>query len=431
MKLKRLFIIISIIFLLIFNSMIIFAQTNEDVFVIPIKGEIDKATYQFVKRELKNIEDLNPKAIIFEIDTYGGYITEAEKIKRLIVELDVPTISFVNTKAESAGVLLTIASDKVVMAKGSTIGSAEPIPNTEKTLSYWVEELRSTAITKGRDPELIASMADKSIEIEGIVKEGRLLNLNYEKAKELNLADIIANDYEELLADLNIDYDEIRTSEMDFITRIAKFIVNPYVLSLLLIIGFLAIVVEIFTLGFGAGGSVAIIAFALYFGSNLLVGNTGWAALLIFIVGIILLLIEAIAPGFGVPGIGGIACIGVGIVLASPDIEIAIISVVIAIVVSILVAYLFIKYGQKSPYFDKIILNTKQEGNSGYSSAIDNRKYLYKEGIALTTLRPSGTIVVEDDRLDAVTEGQFIVKGERIKVIKIEGSKVVVRKIEL
>lgn len=430
MKTKKLFILISIVFILLFNSMIGFAQTNDDVFVIPIKGEIDKATYQFVKRELENIEDLNPKAIIFEIDTYGGYINEAEKIKKLIVGLDVPTISFVNTKAESAGVLLTISSDTIVMAEGSTIGSAEPIPNTEKTLSYWVEELRSTAIAKDRDPELIAAMADKSIEIEGIVKEGRLLNLNYKSAKELNLADIIANDYQSLLQELNIEYDEIKTSEMDFITRIAKFIVNPYVLGLLLTIGFIAIVVEIFTLGFGAGGSVAIIAFALYFGSNLLVGNTGWAALLIFITGIILLLVEAVVPGFGVPGIGGIVCISIGIVIASPDVEMAIISILVAIVVSILVAYLFIKYGQKSPYLDKIVLNTNHVGDSGYSSTIDNRKYLYKEGITLTTLRPSGTIVVDDDRLDAVTEGQYISKGEKIKVIKIEGSKVIVRKIE-
>ncbi|MBS4535269.1 nodulation protein NfeD [Clostridium sp. D2Q-14] len=428
---KKIFIILISLGILLFNPIASLAQNNGDVFVVPINGNIDNATYQFVQRELKDIEKLNPKAIIFEIDTYGGYIDEAEKIKNLIVGLEVPTISFVNTKAESAGVLLTISGNNIVMAEGSTIGSAEPIPNTEKNLSYWVEELRSTAITKGRDPELIASMADKSIEIDGIIEKDRLLNLNYKKAEELELADFISNDYEGILEKLNIEYDEIKVSEMDFTIRMSKFLTNPYVLSMLLIIGFIGIVVEVFTAGFGAGGSVAIMSFALYFGSNLIVGNTGWASLIIFVAGIILLFIEAVVPGFGIPGIGGIIAIVIGLILASPNIEIAIISIIVAFIVSVVVIYLFLKHGQKSPIFDKIVLNTKQEGDSGYSSIIDNRKYLYDEGIALTTLRPSGTIVVNGDRLDAVTEGQFIMKGERIKVVKIEGSKVVVRKIEL
>lgn len=427
---KKMFMVLMILMILILNPIASFGETNGDVFVIPINGNIDKATYQFVERELNNIEKLNPKAIIFEIDTYGGYIDEAEKIKNLIVKVEVPTISFVNTKAESAGVLLTISSDHIVMSEGSTIGSAEPIPNTEKTLSYWVEELRSTAITKDRDPELIASMADKSIDIDGIVEKDRLLNLNYEKAEELGLADFIANDHNEILDQLNIEYNEIEVSEIEFATKVAKTLVNPYVLGLLLTIGFIGIVVEIFTPGFAVGGSVAIMSFALYFGSNLLVGNSSWASLIVFIAGIILLIIEAVAPGFGVPGIGGIIAIGIGIVLASPSVEVAMISIIVALIISILVAYLFIKYGQRSPIFDKIVLNTKQEGSSGYSSTIDKRSYLDKEGTVLTNLRPSGTIVVNDDRLDAVTEGQFIAKGEKIKVIKIEGSKVIVRKIK-
>ncbi len=100
-------------------------------------GEINKASYNYLNSTLKEIEEKSSAAIIFEIDTYGGLINEAEKIKNLIIDLKVPTISFVNTKAESAGVLIAISSEKVVMAKSSTIGSAETIPNTEKILSMW------------------------------------------------------------------------------------------------------------------------------------------------------------------------------------------------------------------------------------------------------------------------------------------------------
>lgn len=429
MNKKKFFIFSFMIFIILSSSALAFADTEKDVFVIPIKGDIDNSTYQFVEREIKIAKERDAKAIIFEIDTFGGFIDQAEKIKNLIVRLDIPTISYVNTKAESAGVLLTISSDTIVMSNGSTIGSAEPIPNTEKTLSYWVEELRSTAISKDRDPELVASMADKSINIEGVVDKDRLLNLNFKKAKELGFTDLLANSHSEILDELNIEYDEIIVAEVDLITKSAKFIVNPYVLSLLLTIGFIGIVVEIFTLGFGGGATVSIIAFTLYFGSNFIVGNTGWTALLLFIAGIILLIIEAVVPGFGVPGIGGIASIVIAIVLASPDVQIAIFSIILAFVLSILVAYLFLKYGQKSPYFDKIVLNAKGEGSSGYSSTINKLIYLNKEGTTLTTLRPSGTIIVDDMRLDAVTEGQYIAKGEKIKIVKMEGSRIVVRKI--
>lgn len=430
MSLKRILVFLIIFILVIFNTINIFSQSNNDVYVIPIKGQIDKATYQFLQREISKLESLNPKAIIFEIDTYGGFIIEAEKIKNLMIDIEPQTISFVNTKAESAGVLLTISSDKIVMAEGATIGSAEPIPNTEKNLSYWVSELRSTAIRQGRDEDIIASMADKSISIDNIIDKGKLLNLNYKEAKELNISDLTANSYEEILDNFNIDYQNIKEIELDFITRIAKFLVNPYILTLLIIVGLLGFVFEIFTLGFGVGGTISILAFSLYFGGNLLIGNTGWAALIIFITGVILLVIEAFVPGFGIPGIAGIAGIITGIILASPNIEVAIIAIVIGIIANIVTAFLFIKYGQRSPYFDKIILSTKQEENSSYTTGMKKERYLEKSGYALTTLRPSGTVIIDDDRLDAVTEGEFIMKGEKVKVVKIEGLKVIVRKIE-
>ena len=97
----------------------------------------------------------NPKAIIFEIDTYGGVIVEAEKIKNLIISSPVPTIAYVNNKAESAGVLIAIAADNVVVSNTATIGSAETIPNTEKVLSMWRGLLRDTAQYRNRDPEII------------------------------------------------------------------------------------------------------------------------------------------------------------------------------------------------------------------------------------------------------------------------------------
>ncbi|NLJ78494.1 MAG: nodulation protein NfeD, partial [Tissierellia bacterium] len=130
-----------LLFLMIFNGMAS-SEDAGDVYVIPIEGEITRATYNYLRSSLRDIGANPPKAIIFEIDTYGGMIDEAERIKNLIMDLKVPTISFVNNKAESAGVLITISSEKVVMAFSSTIGSAETIPDTEKVLSMWRSFLR-------------------------------------------------------------------------------------------------------------------------------------------------------------------------------------------------------------------------------------------------------------------------------------------------
>mgnify|MGYP000146295023 FL=1 len=65
----------------------------------------------------------------------------------------------------------------------------------------------------------------------------------------------------------------------------------------------------------------------------------------------------------------------------------------------------------------------------GYVSSIDYSSYLHKEGIVLTELRPSGSVKIDDDVLDVVSEGSYIGKGEKIRVVKIEGMRIIVRKI--
>ena len=142
MRKKKFSIILLVLILLLILSSLAFTENNGDVYVIPIEGEINTATYNFLKDSISKIDLDNTKAIIFEIDTYGGLVDQASLIKQLIVDLQVPTISYVNNKAISAGVLITIASEKVVMSSNATIGSAETIPSEEKNLSMWRGFLR-------------------------------------------------------------------------------------------------------------------------------------------------------------------------------------------------------------------------------------------------------------------------------------------------
>ena len=230
---KKFFFIVLLI-LLIFGQNTIADSNLGDVYVVPIKGEINAATSNFLQTTLNKILKESPEAIIFEIDTYGGQIGSAEKVKNQIMALDVPTISFVNNKAESAGVLITISSEKVVMARSSTIGSAETIPNTEKILSMWRSFLRDVAQQRGRDAKIIEAMADQDINIEGITEEGKLLNLTSTEALKLGVADLISDDYKEILESFNISYNNIVQVNENLELKFSKFLASSQNSTLLI-----------------------------------------------------------------------------------------------------------------------------------------------------------------------------------------------------
>lgn len=407
-------------------------STNEtkNVYVIPIEGEIGPAVYEYVKGSIATVEkDPNAVAIIFKIDTYGGRVDSAAKISRLMLDTQLETIAFVNTKAVSAGVLLTISADTIVMAPSSTIGSAETIPNTEKILSEWTSSLRSVAQEQGRDPELVAAMADASIEIPDVVEKDRLLNLTTQEAKELEFIDYVERDITEILQSASIDYTDIIELQIATRVRLAQTMTSAYIAPILLTLGFVGLLMEIFTAGFGVGGTVSFVSFALYFGGAILAGNAGVAVLMVFLVGIILLLIEAFAPGFGIPGIGGIIAIIISIVMASNSATSAVVSLFISFVLTIIAFILILKYAPRSKHFDRIILGTQMKKEEGYSATNKYSQYVGLEGIVVTYLRPAGSIDINGELLDVVSEGAFIEVGSKVKVIKVEGRRIIVKKI--
>ncbi|MBM7614652.1 NfeD family protein [Alkaliphilus hydrothermalis] len=426
---NRLLIILLFCFLLVLP--VSGMQDQENVHVIPVKGEINSALFQYVEKSLEEVaEDPNVKAVIFDIDTYGGLITAAVDISEAIVNAKIPTISFVNTKAESAGVLITISADHIAMAPGGTIGSAEPIPNTEKSLSFWAGKLRTVAQLKGRDSQLVVSMADSNIEIPEVIEKGRLLNLTTQEAADLEFTDVVASDYEGVLNGLNISYRDIVTVNTPARVKIAQILTSSYLMPLLLAVGFIGLVIELFAPGFGVGGTISLLAFGLYFGGSILAGYASGGIILIFLVGIILLTIEAFAPGFGVAGVGGIVAIVASIIMSSNSLAAAITSLLIAFVLTVIAFVLLLKYGPKNRFFDKIVLGTQAKTELGYTSNIEYKHYLGETGVVKTFLRPAGTIEINGELLDVVTEGAFVEAGVTVKIIKVEGRKIVVRKID-
>lgn len=406
------------------------AQDLGKAYVVPVQGEINRATHNYV-RDVVNELNNNPEveAIIFEIDTYGGQVNEAIKIKDVIIGTNIPTITLVNNKAASAGVLVTIAGEHIAMAENAVIGSAETIPNTEKILSMWRGVLRDTAQYRDRDALLIESMADRDISIEGVIDSGKLLNLTAQESYDLGLADILSSDYNEILDYFGYEVSEVEVMEEGLQVKLSKYISSPYISTMLLTLGFVGLVLEILTPGFGLGGTISLMGFGLYFGGNILAGNSNWTSLILFIVGLGLLIIEGIVPGFGLPGIGGIIFVLVGTVLAMQDMTTAIFSLSIAIIITTLVAIVMVKHGYRSKFLNRIVLSNKLNSDRGYLSTNTMSILMDKEGTSLSELRPSGFILIDGEKYDALAETGYIPENTNVKVVKVEGSKIIVRRI--
>ena len=429
MKKIRFLAFFIIVFVIFISSGSAQAQSPGKVYVVPIQGEINRATHNYVRdvvNDLNNEPDV--EAIIFEIDTYGGVVDEAIKIKDVIIGTNIPTITLVNNKAASAGVLVTIAGEHIAMSENAVIGSAETIPNTEKILSMWRGVLRDTAQYRGRDALLVESMADSDIAIEGVIDGGKLLNLTAQEAYQLGLADVLSSDYNVILEHFGFEASQVEVMEEGLQVKLSKYISNPYISTLLLTLGFVGLVLEVLTPGFGLGGTISLMGFGLYFGGNILAGNSNWTSLILFVVGLGLLVIEGVVPGFGLPGIGGLIFVIAGTVLAMQDLATAVLSLSIAIIVTTLVAVVMVKHGYKSKFLNKIVLSNKLESTRGYLSTNTMSDLLDKEGTVLSELRPSGFIIIDGEKYDALAETGYIPENSNVKVVKVEGSKIFVRR---
>jgi membrane-bound serine protease (ClpP class) len=428
LKRFRLFAVLILIMLILIPSQS-HGESNDKVHVIPIHGEINRATKSFVRDALDDLNGKDVDAIIFDIDTYGGLINEASDIKDLIISTNIPTISYVNNKAGSAGVLITIASEKVVMAPNAMIGSAEPDPNTEKILSVWRSWLRDTANFRGRDSTIIEAMADRDIVVQGINEGGKLVNLTSDEAMRYGIADYISKDYHDIAEYFGYVDAEIIEKNENLQIKLAKYISNPYISSFILTIAFVGLVIEIFTPGFGLGGTISIIGFGLYFGGNILAGNSNWTSLAMFIVGLTLLIIEMIVPGFGLPGISGIIFVIIGVVLAMDSVVNAILSISIAIIITTIITIVLVKRGFESKLFKSVVLTSEHRTEKGYVSSRASEELLSKRGITVSELRPSGFVEIDGKRVDVLSDEGFMSIGTEVEVVRIEGSKIFVRRI--
>lgn len=418
------------------------------VYLLPIEGMIDLGLAPFVQRVLDEATGVRAGAVVLEINTFGGRVDAAVVIRDALLRSQVRTVAFVNKRAISAGALISLAATTIAMSDGGTIGAATPVelggpggaaqPVAEKTVSYVRKEFRATAESRGRPPLLAEAMVDADVEIPGLIGKGKLLTLTTEEALKHKLADFRADSVEAVLERLGLGGAEIRRATPTWAESVLRFLTHPVVSSLLMTIGILGIIVELRTPGFGVPGAVGIGSLALFFWGHWLVRLVGWEELLLVGAGVILLAIELfVTPGFGATGVLGIAALvgGLGLSLVGAGATWAVIiaamgRVAVSLLLAIVAALILLRFLPRLPFGRRLVLETELTAREGFASAPEtDRAWLGKRGTTASPLRPAGIADIEGERVDVVSDGDFIDAGDPITVVRVDGNRIVVRRL--
>ncbi|KIL75353.1 hypothetical protein SD77_2113 [Bacillus badius] len=415
----------------------VFSQAEEQpVYVVPVHHEVEKGLYAFMERSFEEAAENGAQLIVLDIHTPGGAVDAAGEIGKLLDETDIRTVAFINDRALSAGAFISLHTDAIYMVPNGQIGAAAIIDQQgnmadKKAQSYWRSAMKSAAQTNGLDPKYAIAMADPEVNLpEYGAGKGELLTFSAKEALETGYSKATVRELKQVLQHEKAGEAQVIEVEESWAEKVARFVTNPIVVPILLSLASLGLVLELYSPGFGLPGSVGLASLLLFFYGHLVAGLAGYESVLLFIIGAVLVVAELFLPG-GIAGILGFSALAGSILLAGDNVKWMGVSLVIAMAISITAMILMVKvFGKKMKFFKKMILNDATNTESGYVSNVNRSELLGKTGITKTPFRPSGTMMMEKERIDAVSEGGFIAPGKEVVVVKVEGARIVVREID-
>jgi membrane-bound serine protease (ClpP class) len=444
-------------------------ESTGPTYIIPIEGMIERGLHYAVRRGLTEARENNAGAVVIDMDTLGGKLQSAEEIIHLLLELDMPTYTFVRRDAISAGAMIALATDEIYMSPASRIGDAMPIMMSPlptggaqavpedlkpKIMSPTLAMVRATTQAKGHDTELAEAMVDPDfvykIGDEIICDEGELVTLTNQEAERLVgegdeqrhlLSKGTFPNLEALLEYLELDTTEIRRIEITPAEKMARAIEGFPLSSILLMLGLLGVWIEFKTPGFGFPGGAGLSCLALWFWGHHIAGLAGTSELILFILGIILLIIEIfVIPGFGLAGMAGLLAIVLalffGMIETIPgrptfsidgeQLQMAVIDMGLAFVGAIALATALASLLPKSRAFHKLVLEDELDSHFDDDATKDASSMVGRQGTAVTPMRPSGIGEFGEERLNVIARGSFIDVGDPIVIAEAHGNRIVV-----
>ena len=415
------------------------------VFVARITGMIDLGLGPFVERVLETASQQKAALVVLEVDTFGGRVDAAVAIRDHLLRSTLPTVAFVNKRAISAGALISLAAEKIVMAQGATIGAATPVemgpsgdsakPAGEKTVSYVRKEFRATAAARNRPGELVEAMVDPDVEIAGVTEKGKLVTLTSAEALKHGVADFEAEDMTALLAQLGFANAERHTLQENWAEHVVRFLTDPAVASLLMTLGLLGVLIELRAPGFGLPGAVGVACLVLFFWGHFIVALAGWEQLLLVGGGVALIALEIfVVPGFGVVGVLGFVALAAGLTsslfgagASLTAMAVAAARVAISTVLALIAALALFRFLPSLPGGRKLVLAAALPGG-GQPDTPEHVPLTGVVGRSLSALRPAGIALLSGRRVDVVSEGEFIEPDQAIEVVSDHGHRIVVKR---
>jgi membrane-bound serine protease (ClpP class) len=435
---------------LLLVSFFIFLTVNlfpqKKVFLAEITGEIDPRMSPYISRVVSEAENNGADAIIFRINTFGGRVDAATQIKDAILGSRLLTIAFINNRAISAGSLIALSCRKICMVPGSSIGAATVVDQSgqkqsEKYQSFMRSEMRSTAERNGRRTDIVQGMVDENIIVPGINDNNRLITLTSDEAKKYGIADTLVYNINDCLASFGLKDARVIKVNSNWAEDLVGFLNQPLISSILIILGLVGIFAEIKSPGFGFPVILGVVSLLLFFGSSYILQLASIINIVLFIIGIILLLLEIfVIPGFAITGVIGIILIIGSIFLSlignnlpfwdSANVSRAVIQLSLSLLFTFIFIYLLAKILPKSSAFSRLVLSNEEKADQGFVSYPSIKELVGMEGFALTTLRPAGSAEFNGQKYDVVADWEYIPKGNKVKVIRVEGIKVVVKELK-
>ncbi|MCH8567477.1 MAG: hypothetical protein LAT67_04410 [Balneolales bacterium] len=415
------------------------------VFVVRVEGLVDNGLHRYIERGIALAESENAAGLILHMDTFGGLVDAADKIRKNLLDTDIHTLTFIDKNAASAGALIAFATDTIYMAPGSSIGAATVVDGgggkaDEKMQSYMRGLMRSTAEATGRNARIAEAMVDERIEIDGITTEGNLVTLSTSEALEFGMIEGRVSTIEEALREIGWEESELIYVQETTNEQVLRFLANPVISSMLMLMMLGGLYFELQSPGVGFPGAMATAGALLFFAPLYIMGFAEPWEIILFAIGVLLIIVEIfVLPGFGVPGILGITMVFVSLIVSMvgnvgfefPEMEHmtrAIWTMAITLILGVLMMFSLGKYLPQNTMFKRLILVDSTSKEQGYISSDNKDNLLGKEGVAVTALRPAGIALIDDERVDVVSQGDYIENGARIVVTNTSSSRVMVKR---
>ncbi len=500
-------------FILFFCTAILFAADvpppeypgsgSNQVFYLPQFTEfesISEKDMRFFRKTLLRAEEARAKALILELDTPGGSVETAFKYLSIMENARLPVIVYLKPNGISAGMIIALGADRVAISPNGIIGDAMPVsmglsgmrPITDKPqdgssgkkvektaqkksekqpeqkkelfrdllkeigdirngsneseeekqlaeqkfLTVFFKMLDVLAAKNTRPAKVIRAMADPytvlSKEQDGIAHDKRSpLTLSAAEAHKLGVVDYVVRDQTELLKKLGLENAELLTVTRTPTEQLGEFLATPALAGLLLIIGLIGIFVEVKTPGFGVPGVLGVAALTLFFLGHIAAGTSDWGPLVVFFVGLLLIALEIfVIPGFGLVGVLGTLCVLVSFFWAfgfeniDTAVKVVTLSLLIAVTTMILLAVYVLP---KTPVFRRTALEKSMTVEDGFQAKTADSSLIGATAVTVTPLRLSGVVRIGDKRHEAVSEGDYIEADKLVTVTACNGFQLVVR----